>query len=100
MAKKLVRDKIPEIIEEKGNKPVSHIADDNEYWESLKNKLKEEVDEFAADSTEEELADILEVINAICEFKGIDKLKLEEIRKKKASERGAFKDKVILDRVE
>lgn len=99
MGRKLVRDKIPEIIKHAGKNPVTHIADDIEYWTSLKDKLREEVDEFTQDSTEEELVDILEVINAICDFKKIDKGKLEELRKKKADERGGFKDKIILDSV-
>ncbi|MHA1758836.1 MAG: hypothetical protein ACTSVV_18865 [Promethearchaeota archaeon] len=94
---KLVRDKIPEIIKNKGAVPITHIADDEEYWQKLKEKLQEEVDEFLKDSNEEELADILEVIYAICDFKNFDKEKLELLRKKKVEERGGFKDKIILD---
>ena len=100
---KLVRDKIPEIIEKASKKPITHIADESEYWDKLKLKLQEEVDEvLEADSPEEvkeELADILEVINAICDFKNIDKKDLESLRIKKAEERGGFKDKIILDDV-
>lgn len=94
---KLVRDKIPEIIKQNGKVPVTHIAADEEYWQKLKEKLSEEVNEFLESDKEEELADILEVINAICDHKGIDKEKLELLRKKKTEERGAFKDKIILD---
>lgn len=97
---KLVRDRIPEIIESRGVTPITHIADDVEYWEKLKAKLREEVEEFIDDSDEEELADIQEVLNAIYDFRKIDKSKLEELRIRKANERGAFKDKVILDEVE
>ena len=96
---KLVRDKIPEIIKQDGSVPVTHIADDQEYWEKLKEKLKEELDEFLKTSTEEELADILEVIYAICDFKKINRQKLELLRKKKAKKRGGFKKKIILDEV-
>ena len=96
---KLVRDKIPEIIRNKGGRAITHVADKEEYWKKLKEKLEEEVEEFLRDSNEEELADILEVLYAICDFKKIDKKKLELIRKKKARERGKFKHKLILDKV-
>ncbi len=94
---KLVRDKIPEIIKEKRGEAIIHIANDEEYWEKLKEKLKEEIDEFLAEDNKEELADILEVIYAICDFKEINKEELESIRKEKAEKRGGFKDKIILD---
>lgn len=94
---KLVRDKIPEIIKKKGKAPITHIASDDEYWQKLKEKLKEEINEFIEDSNEEELVDILEVVYAICDYKKIDKEKFEMLRKKKAEERGGFKNKIILD---
>lgn len=94
---KLVRDKIPEIIRKKGEIPITHIASNDEYWQKLKEKLQEEVYEFMKDSNEEELADIMEVLYAICDFKKIDRNKLELLRKKKAEEKGRFRDKIILD---
>lgn len=94
---KLVRDKIPEIIKNAGEVPVTRIASNDEYWIKLKNKLREEVDEFMQDDNHEELADILEVINAICEFKNIDKVDLELLQKKKNEERGGFRNKIILE---
>ena len=77
--------------------PVTHIANDEEYLIKLKEKLKEEAGEYIKKGDEEELADILEIIYAICDFKKIDKEKLELLRKKKAKERGGFKDRIILD---
>jgi len=94
---KLVRDKIPEIIKNKGAVPITHIASDDEYWQKLKEKLQEEVNEFTKDGNDEEIADILEVIYAICDYKKIDKKELELLRKKKVEERGGFKNKIILD---
>jgi len=94
---KLIRDRIPEIIKQKGKVPLTHIAGNGEYWQKLKEKLKEEVDEFLKNANEEELADILEVIYAICHFKKIDKKELELRRVKKAKERGGFKEKIILN---
>lgn len=94
---KLVRDKIPEIIKNKGGNAITHIASDEEYWEKLKEKLEEEVNEFIKSNAAEELADILEVIYTICDFQKIDRQKLESLKKKKADERGGFKEKIILD---
>ena len=94
---KLVRDRIPDIIKQDNRVPVTRIADDVEYWQKLKEKLLEEANEFHQDETEKELADILEVINAICEHKNIDKDRLEQLRKDRAEKRGAFRDKIILE---
>jgi predicted house-cleaning noncanonical NTP pyrophosphatase (MazG superfamily) len=95
---KLVRDKIPEIIKSKGSAPITHIASDEEYWQKLKEKLVEEVKEFIESDNEEELADILEVLNAIFDYKKTDSVKLETLRIEKANKRGGFKDKIILDK--
>jgi predicted house-cleaning noncanonical NTP pyrophosphatase (MazG superfamily) len=94
---KLVRDKIPEIIKQKGQIPIIHYANNKEYWQKLKEKLKEEVDEFIKKGNKEELADILEVVYAICEFQGVDLKELESLRNDKAKKRGAFKKRIILD---
>ena len=97
---KLVRDKIPEIIINKGGIPVTHIANQKEYEEALKRKLFEEANEFLDNPSIEEVADILEVMRAICDLKNINLDNLEEIRQKKAKERGGFKLRIILDRTE
>lgn len=94
---KLVRDKIPEYILSKGGTPLTHIADETEYWQKLKEKLIEEFDEFKHDESPEEFADLLEVIDAIGTYKNFDRAMIEEIRKKKADERGRFANRIILD---
>ena len=98
--KKLVRDNIPEIIKKSGETPVTQIAEEQEYEEALSKKLYEEVNEFLEDPSVEEMADVLEVIKAICSLKGVDISKLEEVRLKKAKERGSFDKRIILDRTE
>ena len=62
---KLVRDKIPQIIEEKGGKAEIRILSDEEYRTFLEAKLDEEVAEYHRDQCAEELADILEVVYAL-----------------------------------
>ncbi len=94
---KLVRDNIPEYIRKKGGTPVYHVASEDEYWEKLKEKLGEEVLEFQKDESAEELADLLEVLDAIAEYKEFERGTIEKIRQEKAGERGRFKDRIILE---
>lgn len=94
---KLVRDKIPEYIKSKGGIPITHTADEAEYWQKLKEKLLEEIKEFEKDENIEEFADIFEVIDAITEYKKFDKEEIQRIKEKKAEGRGKFQKRIILD---
>ncbi len=94
---KLIRDKVPNIIESKGDSCKIHIANDDEYWNKLKTKLSEETTEFLNNPCVEELADIQEVINAIADFKFGSQSELEEVRKRKFEKRGGFEKRLILD---
>jgi len=95
---KLVRDHIPDIQEEDGEDPITHIAEDKEYKERLKAKLYEEVKEYLEDENLEELADLLEVIHAIAKDQNIEFSVLEELREKKKKERGGFSERIVLER--
>ena len=93
---KLVRDKIPAIIEQNGQVPVVRILWDAEYAYYLEQKLDEEVSEFHKDKNVEELADILEVVYALAENMGHTKEELLEVCQKKHDERGGFRDRIFL----
>ncbi len=96
---KLVRDKIPEIIEKNGGIPISRILDDKEYKKCLDEKLIEEVQEYLKDDNEEELADVYEVFINILKYKGIELKKIEEIALEKKIKRGGFDKKIYLEEV-
>ncbi len=94
--KKLVRDRIPEIIKlNTGKESKIYIADDEEYYKELVKKLEEETKEFIESHQVEELVDILEVIYAITKHKNITLNQLEEIRKDKTEKKGNFDKKYI-----
>ena len=95
---KLVRDRIPEIIADKGGESVTHIATDEEYKEKAIEKLQEELAEFLESNDPEELADLLEVIYAVAESLGVSKDELEAMRLKKSEERGGFSKRIVLER--
>lgn len=97
MAQKLVRDKIPDIIKANGETPTTHVADDAEYWQALRDKLVEEAQEFAAEPSEEELADIWEVIEAIMAHAKFDQSKLFAMKKQKVEDRGNFSKRIMLE---
>lgn len=97
---KLVRDRIPEVIRENGARPVTHTVDGEAYGERLVEKLEEEVAEFRASRTTEELADVLAVVHALRAHHGLSREELAAVRERKAAKRGAFERGVVLERVE
>ena len=96
---KLVRDKIPQIIEEDNKKCSVRILDDEEYLKMVDAKLDEELAEYHKDQNMEELADLLEVLYAAVKARGYSIEDLERIRKEKADKRGAFDEKIFLETV-
>ena len=97
---KLVRDKIPEIIESEGKIVKSRILSNDEYREELNKKLQEEVKEYLEDNNTEELADIVEVIYGILNSMDVSIEEFEKIRKDKVERKGAFQDKIFLEESE
>lgn len=96
---KLVRDRIPEIIEASGKTCVTRILSDEDYLAALDAKLQEELNEYQADKSMEELADLLEVVMAVTEARGHDFAEVEAIRQAKADKRGGFRERIFLESV-
>lgn len=100
---KLVRDKIPEIISNKGEQPITHILNDEEYKKELETKLLEEYKEVleTTNSTEriEELADMIEIIKALASLENKTIEDILEVANQKAQKRGGFENKIFLEKV-
>lgn len=96
---KLVRDKIPQVIEASGSKYEIRIADKKEHYELLEAKLKEEVSEFLEAKNLEELADVMEVLFGLADNLGYSEEELLKKREEKKDERGGFKEGIVLDKV-
>lgn len=96
---KLVRDFIPEIINNTGKKCDFEIVHNNELTDRLEEKLKEEVNEYIEDKNIEELADIMEVLFGLAKNMGYTEEELIHTRNEKLKERGGFKNGLVLKRV-
>ena len=96
---KLVRDRIPEIIESSGSTCITEILSDEEYLRMVDAKLDEELAEYHKDQNIEELADLMEVIYAAAIARGYTLEQLEQVRAEKAAKRGSFEKKLLLKEV-
>lgn len=94
---KLVRDKIPDIIQEKNGLPQTKTLNDVEYNKALIQKMHEETDEFSRDKTVEELADMYEVFCAIVSHSGFDMKQVVARACEKRVTNGAFEKKIYLE---
>ena len=100
---KLVRDNIPNIIKENGQKPIYHTLNDGEYWDALLQKDTEELQEVkeatSKDEVLKELGDKLELIRAMAEYQGftLDDVIKQADKKKETS--GGFQKRLFLETV-
>jgi len=96
---KLVRDNIPNIIKAQGGIAEIRTLSDDEYTTYLNRKLLEEVNEYLENSCIEELCDILEVIEAISTAKKFSITDIKNVKEAKAHKNGAFKNKILLEKI-
>lgn len=99
---KLVRDRIPEIIEEKNETPVTRVLNEDEYKLELERKLYEEYNEVIESSGEDrlfELADMIEVIRSLASVSGKTLEDIIELANGKRNKRGGFEKKIFLEKV-
>ncbi len=97
---KLVRDRIPELIEREGGACTMEILGEAEYLQMLHAKLREELEEYLQSGEAEELADLLEVMMATADARGISWKTVEATREKKKAARGGFEKRILLKEVE
>ena len=97
---KLVRDRIPEVIESSGKSCTTEILSAEDYLRMIDAKLDEELTEYHKDQNIEELADLLEVIRAAAIARGYTIEELERVRAEKATKRGGFEKKILLVEVQ
>lgn len=100
---KLVRDRIPEIIEADGHHAVARVVEGQEYREALLAKLVEEAREAASSPPHElsgELADVWEVLHALLKTLPLTASELDELAAAKRGKRGGFGGRVFLEYTE
>lgn len=97
---KLVRDHIPEIVPtDKQHLYKFSTVNEEQYAVLLKNKLLEEVNEYLVAENKEELADILEVMDALMKLMNFDKEVVLAIQKRKRDECGGFEKRILMERL-
>ena len=99
---KLVRDNIPDIIIENGGESITRVLGDTEYKKELENKLFEEYNEVLnakGQDRVEELADMLEVIQALAKLEEVTLKDVVDLAEQKRNKRGAFNDRIFLEKV-
>ncbi|RSD24980.1 nucleoside triphosphate pyrophosphohydrolase [Mesobacillus subterraneus] len=99
---KLVRDYFPELMKEKGKAVDYEVLDGSEYSKKLMEKFDEEVNKFRNAGTDRllsEIVDLLEVVYAIAEHRGITEAEVEFMRQLKRNRSGGFKKRIMLKNI-
>ena len=96
---KLVRDNIPNIIKEKGEEPITRILSDEVYKKELEKKLNEEYQEVLEASGSERVEELADMLEALGELEHTTLEEIINIANTKSIKRGAFKDKIFLEKV-
>ncbi len=98
--RKLVRDRIPEIICAGDSRCTIRVLPEEEYLQKLHEKLGEELEEYLQSGEAEELADLLEVMQAVAAARGISWEQVEQLRQQKKEARGGFEKRILLEEVD
>ena len=93
---KLVRDRIPAVVEAAGKTAVTDTIPHEKMQAALDRKLLEEVKEYLESHSVEEMADVLEVLHGIAYHAGIDWNQVEQERLRKREARGGFEERIRL----
>jgi predicted house-cleaning noncanonical NTP pyrophosphatase (MazG superfamily) len=96
---KLVRDKIPELIDANGQTGDFFVYPADDYENEVILKVGEESGEYLENKNPEELADILELLMELARIRNIPFAEIEAIRQKKLKERGGFSKRIFLVKV-
>ncbi len=96
---KLVRDRIPEIIEGSGKRCEVEVVSDEVALDYLYMKLEEETKELLEDKNLEEIADVMEVLFAIASKYGYSEKDVLNKRNEKKNESGGFEGNLVLKNV-
>ncbi len=97
---KLVRDRIPTLIEESGRKQKSRTMTEKEYHNALIDKVIEEMEEFREFDNEEEIADVYEALDCLVRLKDYEPMRIDYLRMKKREKQGSYNDRILLEEVE
>lgn len=97
---KLVRDRIPDLINSSGRIAKTRTLTEEEFEKYLREKLVEETQEFISNDSIEELVDVFQVILSLLDSRGVSFEKFKVLCQKKADERGEFKEKLFLISIE